>query len=297
MAKERSDEGEGEDPITRGERDLLEPRLGAVEGDELELPEGYAPPEGVDISKLLVGGITSQEDDELPEELRGKSKKEIADLLKEQSKKGASPDPALAEGLTKLSEAILKSRKEEGGTGPEVQKPGESEEDFWKRASTALFDEKEIKQTLFAGVDKHPRIARLAVQNMENQKEILQLRHPKVWESYGEEIETEAKGLLKQYGPDGEIYKAAFQNVRARHVDEIVGGPKDQKIAELEARIQELEGKGTGPNGNRRPRTVTGGSGLTTGATGTRRAIRVTPELREKAMQKGMTVEAYLGIE
>jgi len=293
MAKER------EDPeVVEEERP---PRLGAGEGDEVDLPEGWEAPEGVDISKLLVGG---GEDEDIPEEFRGKSKKELAALLKAQAE-APKTDGSLGEGLTKLSEAILKQRRLEEPVGavPE-QKPGESDEDFWKRAATALFDDKEIKATFSQAMDRNPRMLRLAVQNMENKKELLQIRNPDVWKAYEEEIETEAKALLKQYGPDGEIYKVAFGNVRARHVDEIVGGSKDKEILDLRARVAELEsgsGSGNGVEGaarHPRPRSVSGGSGLPAGgAGGGKKRIVITPELREKALRKGMTVEAYLGIE
>lgn len=260
---------------------------------------------GADLTKL---GLKDDEDEKLPDELKGLTKAQIVEKMKAAQVAPAVPDTAgvLAKGLSELAGA-LKKPEVEGDEDEAPQKPGESDADYFKRVGDEMFDTEKMARHFPEAVRRTvgPALAATNQYAMGLAKRVLKLdpESGPVFKRYETEIEKEAKKLVKQHGPDPRVYDVAFEMVQQRHAKELATEGATAKVEELVAQRvkEELEKRGIGEGATaQRPRgfqAVSGGSSVGGGGgDGAKKSVKITPEIRRTAERKGLDVEKYVKV-
>jgi len=206
----------------------------------------------------------------------------------------------LKEGFSQLNENLGKLVGRRGGDEDEgpIQKPGESEEDFWKRVGPDVFDEEKMPKAMRELVARivGPQLSDLAVEGMEARRDSLQAGQESkdFFEDFSDEIEKEAKKLVKQHGPHPRIYRVAYETVRQKHSDYDVKRLEEKMEEEIEKRVAErLDGKvQEGQEGPEpRKRKAAGGASLGVSSVGVQRKVKrvlVTDEMKQLAKKMGV---------
>jgi len=248
-------------------------------------------------------GKADDEDAELPEEFRGLTRKQIVERLAARKDEGAQVAEIVAKGLSELAGAIPKPQpKDDDDDEAQVgQKPGETLEAYFERVGDDLFNRENMAKLFPEAVMRSvaPALMQANASAMMLAQKVLRLDSETgpIYARYRDEIEREAKKLMKRHGPDARIYDVAYQEVTKRHQADI-------ERERIEAAVQErLRAAGVDPEATkvakqaREPPPVrpAGSSSLAAGGTGDRTIkIKITPELRRAAEAKGVTVERYV---
>lgn len=271
------------------------------EADVVEVPEDFElPPTLAQRQEEKESGqrLTEPEDD-VPDKYKGLTKAQLAAALE------AKPTGDLSQQFEKLNEnlsrAIGSKAEVETPSGP----PPEADGDFWKRASTEMFDDEKMKSVFSQAAERvmAPRLAKVSRDAMLATKKVLEIDSTTSghFKKYGTEIEAEAQKLIKQYGFDGEVYSYAYRAVMEKHRDEVQNETvKTEVDKQVRATLKQLgiEVKDDGDQTTvRRPKGFQQAGGTNTMAVGgSTKRIKVTEEVKNIARKMGITPEQYLGI-
>lgn len=224
------------------------------------------------------------EDEGLPEELKGKSKKELWEML-QKGQNNADTAQALREGIADLGKTLQKPPPVEN------QQPGESDEEFRERIEKELFNNPGTALDEYGNRLTGKIVSTYSPIIMEQQRRIMKL-DPSTGENF-KRFESEIDETLATLSPrDQNNPKAlewAYKQVLDRHQEEIASEKiEDQVEKKVAERLKELgvsEGKPTKSVETSKGMSVTGRP---------KTKLYATKEDRRIADIKGMPLQVYL---
>jgi hypothetical protein len=226
-------------------------------------------------------------EEELPEEVKKSSKKDLYARVQAAEKKVAeAPDPT--ERISKAFEdAVGKIRPQEA---PLIQQPGETDAAFRERFKTDAFDENKGIDTFNELIDRRigPRLAQANELNFKQAERIMEL-DPETGPSF-KKYKAEIQAYIKANFPPGvqrdpRVLELAFNQVRVVHVDEIA---QERANAILEKERKKDPAR-------REPVPLEAGGGSGGGGGAVRRKILVrTAEDHRKADLAGVDVDVIV---
>lgn len=234
--------------------------------------------------------VEVSEDDELPPDLKGLSKKDLAAKLTEMTGK-ADQTAALKQ--------VMEEMQNRGQSVPQAmpqQQPGESDEAFYDRFNKELFKSKNPAALFRELVERTtaPYVGQIS-QTMGSVSR-KQLRNDpvdgEIFKRYEKEVDQMLAGLSAGDRMNPQALEWAFNRVKQNHVDDIAEERASKRIEEEVAKrvAEELEKAGVKSGGQAKPRFSESGSAVP------RRRVtqRYTEEDVRRAKANQMELETYL---
>jgi hypothetical protein len=269
-----------------------------VEDDTVEEEEGRRPesddPEIVELEEGQVAPAEKKEE-ELPEQFRGMSAKQMAqrllDLEGEVKTKGDA-STALKDGIAALGEKL-----QSGQQVLPIQEKGESEEEFAARFSKQLFEDgtspfkamdelvekRGMKKIMQALAPMLQTLNAQALKNAERDVKTDDVDGP-IFKRYEREIRAKIKSLPMDQQNNPQVFKYITDQVKIEHFSELVSegagtqGERPQAATATKARAASpfFTESASSPRG------------------GERQKVYVTAEDKRIAMENGMPIEEYV---
>jgi hypothetical protein len=203
-----------------------------------------------------------KEDDDLPEDYRNLSKKELVEMLMA-AKAGSDTASALQAAIQGLGDKISRPSPTPQPQMP-VQQPGESSEEFAKRVNQALFGENPyavLKEVITREVA--PLLSGLQNQSVQTAKQLLLRDEEKgpIFRKYKDEVEAMVASMPPEHRNNPGVYEFALNQIQVKHMDEIIS---DKVKAALEGKAEEPQvvvrkpqvSQGTTSRGSLAPKTT-----------------------------------------
>lgn len=167
------------------------------------------------------------EDDELPEDYKGKSKKELVELLN-QTKNQADTVNALQQGIAQLGDKIRPQYAQ-----PQVQQPqGKSDDEFFKDLETEAFKEGQFAKTIKEAIRRELNPVQGFVTNQIAALTKKNIGSDPIYQKYGNEVEEFINTTIPQYRGTPQGYEFALKEIRARHMEDIIKDEVEKRISE-----------------------------------------------------------------
>lgn len=234
-------------------------------------------------------------DDELPPEVKKKTKAQLAKELNEANARAAAPKPdaaeAVAKAMDKLADRLTPQEREVVS-----QQPGETEAQFIERLKVDLFDENKVGSTLKEAVLRYagPLLQAQASQAYSTTLKLMRLdpETGQTFKKYEKEVIEYAKKNFRGYEQTSQALEIAFNQVKAAHIDEIANEIAEKRMAE--AREKEKSEREAGLPETRRSREPLGlepASGSVVGRPPAKRTITITAQDEKEAEERGVLPE------
>lgn len=188
----------------------------------------------------VVDSLDDGEDDEVR-----LSREEFEALKSQKGGQEEGSEDAAAKMMRDLATAINQGRAPEGAEDVAAQQPGESWEDFQKRANEEIFGDNPTKAVLeIINRSTGGYVQQMNGIVMQQAKQLMRLDPEKgeLYRKYEDEIEKK----VKQYGKNGmspQVLERAYKDVVAEHQSEIIGDSvKEQARAEAMRILKEEYG-------------------------------------------------------
>jgi len=281
------------------------------ENSGVELPDPAIPPLSVygpigSDTEVEVSNEAVVEDDDLPEELRGKSKQEIAAILKEERSRAdvlrtqADSVAGMQAAVTALGERM--SRSAGPSPVPLPQQPAESDEEFRKRIDDGVYDRGVFATTTeIQNRTMGPVVERMVANTEYFARRDLE-RDPsraETYRRYQAEIDAEVAKMSRiERFNNPQAHIQAHDRVLLSHKDEVI---ELEVAARVAAKLKEAGIDPEAPVSSRtRPIAAFSESAInrpasSAGGTKGTRPMRLTTTEERHAASKGMSLPAYGG--
>ncbi len=261
-------------------------------GDEMPDFEEEEDDDDVEVVRLETNEVPKEEksedvEEDVPEQFKGLSKKQIVDKLMDINQKADSAQ-AVKEGIEGLAEQL--KRPSTPNYGNLVQQQGESDEEFRKRLNQEIFSEDPASVLDEWWQRKNAGTQRMIGQNMVQMRKDFYRTNDETKETYKkyqQEIEDYIGSLDQSVRNNPQVVDYAYKEVKGRHQDEIINETVERKVKEMME--QNKEGKKSSGSFH-----TEGGSTTNTGVSRKKgKKIYITPEIEQAAKKKGVDPEIY----